>query len=261
MTEDFVLRADSGAVAVLTLNRPAVRNCFDRRMALRLQEHLAACAADTRVRAVVLTGAGPGFCAGQDLNEFMACPEPGRIRATVEACYNPTIRAIRDLERPVVCAMNGTAAGAGANLALACDFVIAAESACFIQSFTKIGLVPDSGGSFFLPRLVGMARATELILLGDKLPAAEAARWGLIHRAVPDPDLMEAAMALARRLAGMPTRALGMSKRLINAGVVNPLDAQLDLERDVQAEAGGTADFREGVAAFLEKRPPRFEGR
>ena len=261
MNHDPVLRSDSGAVALLTLNRPAVLNSFDRPMALRLQEHLAACASDPAVRAVLVTGAGAGFCAGQDLNEFLASSgDAAVLGATVEASYNPVIRAIRGLERPVVCALNGVAAGAGANLALACDFVLAAEGATLVQSFSRIGLVPDSGGSFFLPRLVGLARATELIMLGDKITAAEAARCGLIHRVVPDRELMARAQALALRLAAMPTVALGLAKRLLNQSLTNSLEEQLALERDLQTLAGKTADFREGVAAFLEKRRPSYRG-
>ncbi len=258
---EAILVSRSDAVAVLTLNRPDVLNSFDRPMALRLQELLRECATDAAVRAIVIGASGKGFCAGQDLNEFLASAgDVPHLAETVAKSYNPIVRLIRETEKPIVCALNGVAAGAGANIALACDLIVAAERAVLIQSFTRIGLVPDSGGSFFLPRLVGLARAAELIMLGEKLTAADALRLGLVTRVVPDSALAEEALALAHRLSRMPTRALGLAKRLLNASLTNTLPAQLDLERDLQDEAGRTDDFREGIAAFLAKRTPTFKG-
>jgi 2-(1,2-epoxy-1,2-dihydrophenyl)acetyl-CoA isomerase len=247
----------------ITLNRPEVLNSFNARMATELREMLEQAAGRDDVRAVLLTGAGRGFCAGQDLAE--AAPRPDGslpdLGDIVEAQYNPVIRALRGLEKPVVCAVNGVAAGAGANLALACDIVIAAEDASFIQSFAKIGLIPDSGGTFILPRLVGMARATALAMLGERLTASRALEWGMIWQVVPVGVLMDTAGALAAQLATQPTRGLGLIKRGLNRSWGNDLDAQLDLEKDLQREAGRTADYAEGVHAFLEKRKPRFVGR
>lgn len=257
-----VLYSLSGSVATLTLNRPDVLNSFNREMSVTLQKLLEQCALDEQVRCVVLTAVGKGFSAGQDLNEFLAASEgTPRLAETVETSFNPIVRRIREMEKPVVCALNGVAAGAGANIALACDFVVAADTATLIQSFSKIGLVPDSGGTFFLPRLAGLAKATELIMLGEKLTSDEAFRLGLIYKVVPLLSLHEQAMSLATRLAELPTRALGLSKRLLNASAVNSLDVQLDFERDLQDEAGRTEDFKEGVSAFLEKRNPRYKGK
>lgn len=259
---DSVLYGLSGSIATLTLNRPDVLNSFNREMALRLQDLLKQCATDDNVRCIVLTAVGKGFSAGQDLNEFMAATGgTPHLGETVEKSFNPMVRLIREIEKPVVCALNGVAAGAGANIALACDFVVAADTATLVQSFSRIGLVADSGGTFFLPRLVGLAKATELIMLGEKLTADEAFRLGLIYKVVPELSLPEEAMKLAVRLAELPTRALGLSKRLLNASAVNVLSDQLDLERDLQDEAGRTEDFKEGIAAFLEKRTPRYKGK
>jgi len=215
------------------------------------------------VRALLLTGAGRGFCAGQDLSDrvIAAAAEPVDLGYTISTHYNPLIRTLRELPKPVVCAVNGVAAGAGANIALACDVVLAARSASFIQAFCKIGLVPDSGGTYFLPRLVGTARAMGLALLGDKLGAEDAERWGLIWKCVDDAKLMDEARALAAQLAAGPTKALGEIKRAIYASPANMLDAQLDFERDLQRELGRSGDYREGVAAFMEKRAPKFRGR
>jgi 2-(1,2-epoxy-1,2-dihydrophenyl)acetyl-CoA isomerase len=231
-------------------------------MAIEVREALSSVTSNGDVRAVLLTGAGRAFCAGQDLAE--ASPKEGPapdLGDIVARGYNPIVRTLRQLDKPVVCAVNGIAAGAGANLAFACDFVLAASEASFVQSFSKIGLVPDTGGTFFLPRLVGMARATALMMLADKVTAAEAATIGLIHRVVEGGRLMEEAMGLARDLAKRPTRGLGLIKRALNASATNGLDEQLALEAQLQAEAGSTADYREGVKAFLEKRPPVFVGR
>ena len=259
--EHILFEIDQG-VAEITLNRPDVLNSFNRAMAIELREALSATVGNTVVRAVLLTGAGRAFCAGQDLAEAMPkegpAPDLGDI---VARGYNPIVRTIRQLDKPVVCAVNGVAAGAGANLAFACDFVLASADASFIQSFSKIGLVPDTGGTFFLPRLVGMARATALMMLADKVTAQEAATIGLIHRSVEAGKLMDEAKSLARDLAKRPTRGLALIKRALNASATNGLDEQLALEAQLQAEAGSTADYREGVKAFLEKRLPVFVGR
>ncbi|HEX3500332.1 MAG TPA: 2-(1,2-epoxy-1,2-dihydrophenyl)acetyl-CoA isomerase PaaG [Stellaceae bacterium] len=261
--EDDLLFERADGVATLTLNRPDKLNAFTVELHRALAAALDAVEGDTTIRAVLLTGAGRGFCAGQDLAERAATMASGTGPAgssALETWYNPLIRRLRRLEKPVVCAVNGVAAGAGANLALACDIVLAARSASFIQAFCGIGLVPDAGGSYVLPRLVGMARASGLALLGGKLAADQAAEWGLIWRVLEDEALMGEATSLARHIAQQPTRALALIKRALNASFANTLDQQLDLERDLQKEAAATADFREGVAAFLEKRPARFVG-
>lgn len=263
MSGSLVLFERADGVAELTLNRPERLNAFTEAMHRELAAHLDRIEADPGVRAVLLTGAGRGFCAGQDLGDRMMGEgdAPPDLGDTLERLYNPLVRRIRALDRPVVCAVNGVAAGAGANIALACDIVLAARSAVFIQAFCRIGLVPDSGGTWFLPRLVGEARARALALLGEKVSAEQAEAWGMIWRAVDDERLLDEARGLARQLASGPTRGLGSIKRALAASWANDLDAQLDLERDLQREAGRTADYREGVRAFMEKRPPRFEGR
>ena len=250
-------------VLKLTLDRPDVLNSFNARMAAELTAALKLAARDAAVRAVLLTGLGRAFCAGQDLAEVM--PDPDRpvtdLGEVVARQYNPIVRAIRLTEKPFVCAVNGVAAGAGANIAFACDLVVAAEGATFVQSFSKIGLVPDSGGTWMLPRLVGLQRATWLAMLGEKIDANRAKEWGLIFDVVPAATLSDTTFDLARRLAAMPTRALGLIKRGFNAGATNDLEAQLALEVELQREAGRTEDYAEGVRAFVEKRKPRFQGR
>ena len=250
-------------VACVTLNRPDVLNSFNRAMAAELCDALKAVAADGDLRSLLLTGAGRAFCAGQDLAEASpradgTLPDLGTF---VRDGYNPIVRAIRTLEKPVVCAVNGVAAGAGANLALACDIVIASSDASFIQSFAKIGVIPDSGGTFILPRIVGLQRASALAMLADKVPAAQALEWGMVYRVVEASALAESAFAIAAYLATQPTRGLGLIKRGFNRSLGVDLDAQLDYEESLQREAGRTADYAEGVRAFLEKRKPRFEGR
>lgn len=251
------------AVQVITLNRPEVLNSFHLPMAREVQDALAVAAADDAIRAVLLTGEGRGFCAGQDLaavNVDGAEPEPD-IGEIVRGQYNPIIRAIRRLEKPVVCAVNGVAAGAGANIAFACDLVFASTEAVFVQSFCRIGLIPDSGGTFLLPRLAGFARASGLALLGGKVGAAQAKEWGLIWEACEPAALMPRSMEVAASLATQPTRGFALTKQALNESLVNDLDAQLDLEADLQAEAGRTLDFAEGVTAFRAKRSPVFRGR
>jgi len=244
----------------LALNRPDRLNAFNEELHRALAGALDE-AADDACRAVLLTGTGRGFCTGQDLNDRVNAEGPPDLGATVEAFYNPLIRRLRALKKPVVCAVNGVAAGAGANIALACDIVLAARSARFIQAFAKIGLVPDSGGSFFLPRIIGDARARALLLLAEPMSAEQAADWGLIWKVVDDAALLDEARALTAHLATQPTQGLALIKAALNASAANTLDAQLDLERDYQREAGRTPDYREGVSAFMEKRKPQFSGR
>jgi 2-(1,2-epoxy-1,2-dihydrophenyl)acetyl-CoA isomerase len=259
---EFILSSTDQGVTTITLNRPDVLNSFNRRMAEELIAALGAAAADKEVRAVLLTGAGRGFCAGQDLSEATAGVRNSMdLGEIVKTRYIPIVRAIREMEKPVVCAVNGVAAGAGANLALVCDLVVAAEDAAFIQSFSKVGLVPDTGGTFFLPRLVGSARATALMMLAEKVPATKALEWGMIYQVVPPTVLVETAQSLARHLATMPTRGLALIKRALNASLGNDLNSQLDVEADAQGQAGRSEDFAEGVKAFLEKRKPAYTGR
>jgi 2-(1,2-epoxy-1,2-dihydrophenyl)acetyl-CoA isomerase len=259
----FLLIERAHGVLTLTLNRPDVLNSFTREMAAALQSALVDAAADDSVRAVILTGAGRGFCAGQDLAE--ALPQDGGpipdIGEIVKTSYNPIIRAIRAIEKPVLCAVNGIAAGAGANLAFACDLTIAADSASFVESFAKLGLIPDTSGTFFVPRLVGMQRATGMFFLAEKMPAAKAKEWGLIWDVVPAAELMPTVTRLAEQLATQATRGFGLTKRALAASFGNSLDAQLDVEAQAMHEAGRTADYEEGVRAFLEKRAPVYRGK
>jgi 2-(1,2-epoxy-1,2-dihydrophenyl)acetyl-CoA isomerase len=257
-----VLVSLEAGVLTLTLNRPEKLNAFNPEMHQALREVLQRAADEAEVRAVVLTGAGRGFCAGQDLSErdVSAGAAPIDLSVSLASNYNPLVRRLRALPKPIVCAVNGVAAGAGANIALACDMVLAARSARFVQAFSRIGLVPDSGGTYFLPRLVGTARAMGLALLAEKLSAEQAEQWGLIWKAVDDDRLAAEAAALAQRLAKGPTKGYGLLKRALYASGENSLDAQLDLERDLQREAGSSEDYREGVRAFKEKREPRFGG-
>jgi 2-(1,2-epoxy-1,2-dihydrophenyl)acetyl-CoA isomerase len=250
-------------VLTLTLNRPEKLNAFNPEMHQALRQGLERGADEAEVRAVILTGSGRGFCAGQDLSErdVSAGAAPIDLSVSLGSNYNPLVRRLRALAKPIVCAVNGVAAGAGANIALACDIVLAARSARFVQAFSRIGLVPDSGGSYFLPRLVGTARAMGLALLADSLSAEQAEQWGLIWKTVDDERLGAEATALARRLANGPTKGYGLLKKALYSSSGNSLDAQLDLERDLQREAGLSEDYREGVTAFKEKREPKFSGK
>jgi len=257
-----ILFETADGIARLTLNRPERLNSFNTEMHAEVRAALASLK-DQPARVLVITGAGRGFCAGQDLNERAVAPggAPPDLAASIEQSYKPLVLALRSLGLPVLAAVNGVAAGAGANIALACDLVIAARSASFVQAFSKLGLVPDSGGTWFLPRLVGTARAMGLALLGEKLSAEQAAAWGLIWRCVEDGELAEVVDALARQLAAAPTRALARTRQAIYEGWSRTLPQQLDVERDYQGELGQSADYTEGVAAFAEKRTPRFTGR
>ncbi|MDJ0947983.1 MAG: 2-(1,2-epoxy-1,2-dihydrophenyl)acetyl-CoA isomerase PaaG [Alphaproteobacteria bacterium] len=254
----------AGGVATLTLNRPDKLNSFNTEMHGEIRAAMKQVKRDPRIRALLITGSGRAFCAGQDLSDRAVAPgkdKPRDLGESLEKYYNPLIRTLRELEMPVVCAVNGVAAGAGANLALACDLVFAGRSARFIQAFCKIGLVPDSGGSYHLPLLVGRARAMGLALLGDALPAEQAEEWGLIWKCVDDDALMREATAAAQALAKGPTVGLALIKRAINSAATSTLKDQLALEQDLQRVAGYTADYQEGVAAFLGKRAPKYKGR
>lgn len=259
MDESLVVVQHEGWVE-LTLNRPDKLNAFNEALHRALSAALDK-AAEESCRAVLLTGAGRGFCAGQDLADRQQDGGPPDLGQTLEHFYNPLVRKIRDLPKPVICAVNGVAAGAGANIALACDIVLAARSAKFIQAFAKIGLVPDSGGTFFLPRLIGEARARALALLAEPVMAEKAEAWGMIWKAVDDNALLDEARKLTAHLATQPTQALALTKKALNDSATNTLETQLDLERDLQRQAGKTPDYKEGVTAFMEKRAPHFTGR
>lgn len=248
-------------IAWIKLNRPEVFNSFNREMALSLIDILKSCNTNDEVRAVVLTGNGKAFCAGQDLKEVTS-PElnPG-FKKILEEHYNPIIKQIRTLEKPVIAAVNGVAAGAGANIALACDVVVAHEKVSFIQAFSLIGLIPDSGGTFFLPRLIGFQKASALAMLGDKVSAEEAERLGMIYKVIPLENFAEEVNKLAVKVANLPTKALGLIKKALNASMSNNLEEQLALESKYQIDAAQTEDYSEGVAAFIEKRQPNFKGR
>jgi 2-(1,2-epoxy-1,2-dihydrophenyl)acetyl-CoA isomerase len=266
MTEQNVLYEARGAVALLTLNRPQALNSLTRQMHRELWAAFDRLEADRSIRAAVITGAGRGFCAGADLSEFDVAPGPDLVRRAdpgtiIDDSFNPTVRRLLRLRVPTVAAVNGVAAGAGSSLALTCDLAIAAPGASFIQAFSRIGLVPDAGGTWFLAQKMGIARAMGCAMLGDKLPAQQAKEWGLIWDVAPEgSDCVDAALALAGRLSEMPTRALLETRRLLHAAASQGLSAQLDLERDVQSGLGATHDYIEGVTAFLQKRPARFKG-
>ncbi len=258
----LLFSVDAG-IARLTLNRPDRLNSFNDAMHAEIRDALARVRADASVRVLLLTGAGRGFCAGQDLSDRAVAPGATAVDLgdSVERNYKPLVLALRALPLPVVCMVNGVAAGAGANLALACDVVIAAKSASFIEPFCKLGLIPDTGGTYFLPRLIGTARAMGVALLGDRITAEQAAQWGLIWQCVDDAELPTATEKLLAHFARGATRGLARAKQALYASPANTLETQLDLERDLMRELGGSDDYREGVAAFLTKRPPRFTGR
>jgi 2-(1,2-epoxy-1,2-dihydrophenyl)acetyl-CoA isomerase len=262
LENDFILMDKREGYRVITLNRPDRLNSFNEAMHAALMAALLDAEADKDCRALILTGSGRGFCAGQDLSDRVFSPgQVPDLSSTLERLYNPLVRKLRDLRMPVLCAVNGVAAGAGANIAFACDIVLAARSAKFIQAFAKLGLVPDSGGTWFLPRLVGPARARALALLAEPVSAEQAEAWGMIWKAVDDAVIMEEAHRLAVHFSSQPTVGLGLIKRALDASESNDLDQQLDLERDFQGQAGRTPDYLEGVTAFFEKRQPKFTGR
>ena len=262
MTDPSILVEQRAGYRVVTLNRPDRLNAFNDAMLVALRAAIEAAEADASCRALMITGAGRAFCTGQDLRDRLAKPgETVVLGAAQEAHYNPLVRKLRALPFPVVAAVNGVAAGAGCNIALACDIVLAGRSASFVQAFARVGLVPDSGGSWFLPRLVGEARARALALTAEPLSAEKAADWGLIWKCVDDTSLLAEAQKLCEHFASAPTQGLALIKRALNASASNTLDAQLDLERDLQREASLTPDYAEGVRAFMEKRKPNFTGR
>ena len=254
-----ILTEEKNNVLVVTLNRPEKLNCFNREMALQLISVLDKAENNNNVRAIVITGMGKAFCAGQDLSEAIDPNGPG-IKKIVGEHYNPIILKIRSIEKPIIGVINGVAAGAGANIALACDIIYASKSASFIQAFSKIGLIPDSGGTYTLPRLVGFNLASALMISGDKLSADDAKNFGIVYKVFDDENLMELSIASAIKIAAMPTKAIGLTKRLLNKTYSNSLEQQLVLEKNLQIEAANTLDYKEGVNAFLEKRNPNFKG-
>ncbi len=261
MSNNSILLKIEQNVAYVTLNRPEVFNSFNREMALQLQSILDDCETNDKVRAIVLTGNGKAFCAGQDLKEVTDPDLNPGFKKILEEHYNPIITRIRAIKKPIIGAINGVAAGAGANIALACDIVVAHEKVSFIQAFSLIGLIPDSAGTFFLPRLIGFQKAQALAMLGDKISAEEAERLGMIYKMIPLESFEDEVGKLALKLASMPTKALGMIKELFNQSMTNTLEEQLALESKLQIEAAQSEDYKEGVAAFIEKRKPNFKGR
>jgi 2-(1,2-epoxy-1,2-dihydrophenyl)acetyl-CoA isomerase len=253
----FEIQSD---VAKITLNRPDKLNSFNRAMSLELISALKQAEGDDCVRAILLTGAGRGFCAGQDLSEAVG-DDAYEIEDIIEKQYNPIVKLLRGIEKPIVCAVNGVAAGAGANIAFACDITIASSDAKFIQSFAAIGLIPDTGGTFYLPRMIGMQNAAALMMTGDRVTADRARELGLIYDVAPAEKLMENTTELAQKLALMPTKGIGLTKRSLNESMSNSFDEQLNLEQKLQKEASESYDYNEGVSAFLEKRKPNFKGK
>lgn len=258
--EESILFEIQDQVGIITLNRPKVYNSFNREMALAMQARLAESEKDSDIRAIYITGSGKAFSAGQDLEEAIDPEGPGISKILLEH-YNPIIEKLRNIEKPIVCAVNGVAAGAGANMAFACDITIASASASFIQAFSKIGLIPDSGGTYLLPRMVGRQKATALMMLGDRISATEAEAMGMIYKVCSDNTFADEAMAIAKKLAQMPTIGLGLTKRALNHSFTNDLTTQLAIEEQLQSAAAQTEDYQEGVAAFLEKRKAEFRGR
>lgn len=255
-----IITAIENNVLKIKMNRPDVLNSFNREMALEMQSALDDANADENIRCILIKGEGRAFCAGQDLEEAISDNDLD-IKTIVNEHYNPIIKKIREIEKPVIAMVNGVAAGAGANIALACDIVFASNKASFIQAFSQIGLIPDSGGTYFLPRLIGMAKATALMFTAEKLSAGEAEQIGLIYKCIPTEDLESKTLAFAEKIAKMPTKGLGLTKRCLNSSMDNTLDEQLKFEEEMQAIAGSTHDYKEGVNAFLQKRNPNFLGK
>jgi len=256
---ESILFEKIGGVAKITLNRPNVFNSFNREMALAFQQRLDECEKDDTIRAIYITGEGKAFCAGQDLAEAID-PNGPELTKIVSEHYNPIITRLRKIEKPIIAAVNGVAAGAGANIALACDICVATESASFIQAFSKIGLIPDSGGTYFLPRIIGLQKASALTMLGDKVSAKDAEQMGMIYKSFSDGTFKEESFKIAETLSKMPTKGIGLTKRALNESFNNTLEQQLKLEDELQTAAGKTYDYKEGVNAFLEKRKPEFKG-
>jgi len=250
----------NNGVFKITLNRPEVYNSFNQAMAFSLQKELDYCAQNDEIRTIIITGSGKAFCAGQDLSEATD-PNGPELESIVRDHYNPIILKIRSLEKPVIAAVNGVAAGAGANIALACDLTIAQENASFIQAFSKIGLIPDSGGTYFLPRIIGVQKALALMFTGDKISAKEAEELNMIYKCISEEEFEDFILKIAEKMAMMPTRAFGLTKKAVNQSLDNTLEEQLNLEEKLQTEAGKTEDFQEGVQAFLEKRKAKFKGK
>jgi len=265
MTEENILLTEKkGKVGIITLNRPDKLNAFNDELTFRLQDALKEMEKDKDVRAIVITGSGRGFCSGQDLQSRSISQDMGdrpSLGDSIRRRYNPIVAKIRRMEKPIIAAVNGVAAGAGASLAFACDYRIASENSSFIQSFTKVGLVPDSGSTFMLPRLIGATKAFELMLSAEKLPAAEALKLNLVNKVVPETDVMKEAMEQAEKLAAGPTKAFGLTKRAVNRALFHDLEELLEYEASLQEIAGRSDDFQEGVKAFMEKRPPAYTGK
>lgn len=262
MEYKFIEFGLSDGVATIKLNRPDLLNSFNIEMGWNVQDALKKCAENNDVRVVIITGAGRAFSAGQDLAEAVPKDQPlADLGKILDENYNPTIKLIREIEKPVIAAVNGVAAGAGANLALACDIVVASEKASFVQAFSKIGLIPDSGGTYFLPRLIGFQKASALMMMGDKVSAQDAEKLGMVYKVFDESEFSEKVKELAERIAKMPTRGLVLTKKALNLSMNNSLDDQLEVEKQLQVAAGNTSDYKEGVQAFLEKREPKFNGK
>jgi len=260
MSNSITTNIENG-VATITLNRPDKFNSFNREMAFLMQDELDSVEKNDKVRAIIITGSGKAFCAGQDIGEITNPDIDFGFKQILEDHYNPIVTRIRNIEKPVIAAVNGVAAGAGANIALACDVVVASENASFIQAFSKIGLIPDSAGTFFLPRLIGFQKASALMLLGDKVSAVDAEKMGMIYKVFSSEEFLEETQKIAFTLANLPTKALGLTKRLLNQSMANNLEEQLAMESKLQIESASSDDYQEGVAAFVEKRKPNFKGK
>ncbi len=259
MSDTILLKKES-SIATITLNRSKVFNSFNREMALAMQSALDDCKNDEEVRCIVIVGDGKAFCAGQDLAEVSGPENPG-FQSILAEHYNPIVTRIREIPKPVIAAVNGVAAGAGANIALCCDIVVAAESASFIQAFSKIGLIPDSGGTYVLPRLIGFQKASALMMLGEKVSAPDAEKMGMIYKVFSDETFSQEVFALASTLAQMPTYGISLTKKALHLAMTNSFEQQLQLEESLQIKAGRSADYKEGVASFMEKRKPNFKGK